>query len=237
MRCAALVEVGADEGREMRRRAAGVAGGAGAVLAGQHPAPQRRPGQDAEPERGARGEHLGLDRAVEQGVLHLGRRQRRPAGHGPLPGRRLRGLPAGVVRHPDVRRAARATPRSRAPTGSPRRGSGRSRRAPARGRRGRPRAASARRRGSASRWPREALVTRSPVRREMPALVAITSSSRATTSPRSEPSSDSESPSAYPAAVSTSVPPASTNDSSCSRASCSSVSRPQVIVPRPSRET
>ena len=88
-----------------------------------------------------------------------------------------------------------------------------------------------------SRKPREALVSRVPRRREMPALVASTTSSRATTSPSSEPTSSSDAPSPYPAAVSTSVPPASTNATSWSRASCSSVSRPQVSVPSPRRET
>ena len=43
--------------------------------------------------------------------------------------------------------------------------------------------------------PREASVTRVPVRREMPALVAITISSRLTTSPMSEPTSCSDAPS------------------------------------------
>ena len=71
----------------------------------------------------------------------------------------------------------------------------------------------------------------------MPALVASTISSRATTSPISRPTSSSEAPSPYPAAVSSSVPPASAKEISWSRASCSSVSRPHVMVPRPSRET
>ena len=80
-------------------------------------------------------------------------------------------------------------------------------------------------------------MTRVPVRREMPALVATTISSRATTSPIRLPMSSSEAPSPYPAAVSTSVPPASAKAISESRASCSSVSRPHVIVPSPSRDT
>ena len=57
----AVVEVGLDEAGEVRRRAARVRRGAGAVLAGEHAAAQRRPGQHAEPERGGRGQHLVLD--------------------------------------------------------------------------------------------------------------------------------------------------------------------------------
>ncbi len=48
---AALVEVGADEAGEVRRCGPGVRRRTGAVLAGQHAAAQRRPGQDAEAER------------------------------------------------------------------------------------------------------------------------------------------------------------------------------------------
>ena len=87
------------------------------------------------------------------------------------------------------------------------------------------------------RWPRDTLVSRTPRRREMPALVAITTSSRATTSPTRVAISSSDAPSPYPAAVSRRVPPASANAISWSRASCSSVSRPHISVPSPSRET
>ena len=48
----------------------------------------------------------------------------------------------------------------------------------------------------------------------------VTSWARPTTSASNPPSTRSLSPSPYPAAVSTSVPPASTNDLSWSRASC-----------------
>src|SRR5680860_1102227 len=88
-----------------------------------------------------------------------------------------------------------------------------------------------------SRKPREVFCSRPPRTRLIPAFVAMTISSRETTSPISEPISSSEAPSPYPAAVSIRVPPASANATNCSRASCSSVSRPQVSVPRPSRET
>ena len=106
--CGAVVEVGADEGREVRGRRAGVRRRAGAVLAGQHAAAQRRPRQHAEAQRLRGRQHLLLDGAVEQRVLHLRGGQRGAARDRPLPGGGLRGLPAGVVRDPDVRRPAAA---------------------------------------------------------------------------------------------------------------------------------
>ncbi len=86
-----------------------------------------------------------------------------------------------------------------------------------------------------SRWPREASVRGEPG--SAPALVAMTSSERGIRLSVRRDSRYSAPPSAYTSAVSTSVPPASTNAFNCSAASCSSVSRPQVRVPRPSRET
>ena len=141
-------------------------------------------------------QHLVLDAAVEQGVLDLGRRQRRPAGHRPLPGRGLRGLPAGVVRDADVRRPAgrdRVVQRRERLLQRRRR---RPRCAPARGRRGRRRAGAATRRGCSAGSRARRSSPRLPRRRgRSPALVAITTSSRATTSPSSEPISSSDAPS------------------------------------------
>ena len=57
----AVVEVGADEAGEVLGGAARVGRRAGAVLAGQHAAAQRRPRQHAEAERLRGGEHLVLD--------------------------------------------------------------------------------------------------------------------------------------------------------------------------------
>ena len=165
------------------------------------------------------------------------RQRRRPAGHGPLPGRRLRGLPARVVGDADVRRPAGrhrvveraerlleralvdpdvhlpqvdvvdAQPLERGVEGADQVPPGR--------------VGDPRRR----------------VRREIPALVASTTSSRRPRRRSACRSAPRSAPSPYPAAVSTRVPPASANAISWSRASCSSVSRPQVIVPSPSRDT
>ena len=88
----------------MWRRRAGVGGRAAAVLAGEHATAERRPGEYAEPEGLRRRDRLRLDRPVEQGVLDLVGRQRRPTRDRPLPGGRLGGLPAVVVAHADVRR-------------------------------------------------------------------------------------------------------------------------------------
>src|SRR3990170_6320024 len=91
---------------------------------------------------------------------------------------------------------------------------------------------------SASSKPRrDVSTTRSPVRRDTPALVARTTSSRSTFEASSCPITRSDSPSPYPAAVSTRVPPASRNAEIWSAASCSSVSRPHVMVPSPRRLT
>ena len=73
--------------------------------------------------------------------------------------------------------------------------------------------------------------------RRPPAFVTITTSSRTPASATRVPSSSSAAPEAYTSAVSNRVPPASTNSENWSRASYSSVSRPQVIVPRPVRLT
>ena len=78
-----------------------------AVLAGEHPAAQRRPGQQPEPERGAA---PAPPRArcprSQQRVLHLGGDQRAPGRAGHCQRRGPGGLPAGVVRHADVARPA-----------------------------------------------------------------------------------------------------------------------------------
>ena len=70
-----------------------------------------------------------------------------------------------------------------------------------------------------------------------PALVAITISSRAPASGINWPISRSESPAPYAAAVSIKVPPASRNISIRPLACSADVSRPQVMVPRPTRDT
>ena len=70
------------------------------------PRPSGDQGRTPSPSAAHAGSTSGSIAAVEQGVLHLVRGQRRPAGHGALPGRGLRRLPAGVVRDPDVRRPA-----------------------------------------------------------------------------------------------------------------------------------
>ena len=72
------------------------------VLAGEHPAPQRRPRQDAEPERLGHRDDLALDPALEQRVLHLGGNDGGAAGNCPLPGRGAGRLAAGVVRDAGV---------------------------------------------------------------------------------------------------------------------------------------
>ena len=90
---------------------------------------------------------------------------------------------------------------------------------------------------SASRACREVSTTRFPSRMPNPALVAMTSSSRWRSVWIRRPIIRSASPAAYAAAVSTRLPPASTNARSRGRASSIPVSRPQVRVPRPSRET
>ena len=82
------------------------AGRAVPVLAGQHPAAQRRPGQEAEAGAAAAGDDLALDPALQQGVLHLRRDQRRAGPAGALPARPRRRLPAGVVAR--CRRTGRA---------------------------------------------------------------------------------------------------------------------------------
>ena len=202
------------------------------------PRPSGDHGQHAQPERGRGGEHLVLDVAVEQGVLHLGRGQRRPARHGPLPGGCLGGLPAGVVRDADVRRPPGRRRRGRARTASPRAGCRRPRCAPARGRRGRPRAARARRRGcgAGGRGRRRSRASpRAPGDAGLGGDHDLVAGDHVADQACAISSSDAPSP--YPAAVSTRVPPASAKAISWSRASCSSVSRPQVSVPRPSRET
>ena len=68
------------------------------------PRPSGEYGRMPSPSSMRGGHHLVLDAAVEQRVLHLRRDQGRPAGHGALPGRALRGAPAGPVRDADVRR-------------------------------------------------------------------------------------------------------------------------------------
>src|SRR5918993_434702 len=93
-----------DEALPLGGGAAGLRRRAVPVLAGQQPATERRPGQDAEPHRLRGGHHLPLDAALEERVLDLGADDRRPAGPRALPGRRLRGLPAGEVADADVAR-------------------------------------------------------------------------------------------------------------------------------------
>ncbi len=70
------------------------------------PRPSGDHGRMPRPSAAAAGHDVELDVAVEQGVLHLRRRERRTPGDGALPGGGLGGLPAGVVRDPDVRRPA-----------------------------------------------------------------------------------------------------------------------------------
>ena len=85
------------------------AGRAGAVLPGEHPAPERRVGQDAEPELDARPgtTSCSMLRLSSEYSICVETSGARP-GHGALPGRALRGAPAGPVRDPDVRRPAGA---------------------------------------------------------------------------------------------------------------------------------
>ena len=219
--------------------AARVGGRAVPVLAGQHAAAQRRPGQQAEPERRGGRHDLALDAALQQRVLDLGGHQRRPARPRPLPGRRLRGLPAGVVRDPGVAGPAGARPRGPARTASPRAGVSASQVCTCHRSTWSMPSRCSERVERAQQVPREASTPRSPCRAgAMPALVATTTSSRPTTSPSSGPSEllgprrRRSRPRCRPACRRP-----STKAESWSRASCSSVSRPQVIVPSPSRET
>ena len=72
------------------------------VLPGEQPAAQRRPGEHAHAQRLGGRHDLALHPALQQRVLDLGADQRRAARPGALPGRGLRGLPAGEVADPDV---------------------------------------------------------------------------------------------------------------------------------------
>ena len=65
----------------------------------------------------------------------------------------------------------------------------------------------------------------------------MTTYSRGTDAARTAPSVSCAAPSPYPSAVSTSVPPASTNAVSWAVAVSRSVASPHVIVPSPMRET
>ena len=109
---AARLQVRRDEPLEVRRRGPRVGRPAVAVLAGEHPAARAatraaRPS----PSAGAGGQHLALDAALQQRVLHLGGDQRGPARPGGLPGGGAGGLPAGEVGHPDVADLAGWRPR------------------------------------------------------------------------------------------------------------------------------
>ena len=153
-----------------------------------------------------------------------------------LPGRGPAGLPAGVVGDADVARPAGGDGRVERGQRLVERRRRRSRCAPATGRRGRCRAAAATRRARRAARAREVSTDAlarcvgrcrpwsraRPRRGRRPSRAA----SRAPAPPRRR---------RTPPAVSTSVPPASRKALSWSPASCSSVSRPQVIVPRPSR--
>ena len=108
------VEVVADEVARSAGRGAGVGGHPVAVLAGEHPRPSGDQGSTPSPSAGRGRHHLALDAALQQRVLDLGRPQRRPARPGRLPASRPGGLPAGVVRHPDVAGPARVTATSSA---------------------------------------------------------------------------------------------------------------------------
>src|SRR5690606_26813846 len=85
--------------------------------------------------------------------------------------------------------------------------------------------------------PRDAPDPNGPSLRLAAALVAITLSSRGTTPPSRSPRIRSPSPSQYTSAVSTNVPPASTKATSRLAASSASAASPQLIVPRPIRDT
>ena len=220
-RSAAGVEVLA---RRTRRsavtRPARVGRRAAAVLAGQHAAAQRRPGEDSPSPSAVRGRQRPRARRprcsseYSTWVDASGARPDQAA------------LPAS----PPARSASRSSSRRR--RSGPGRcdtaassaasvsssGASSTRCAPATGRRGRCRAGCSDASRSSSSARREVSTTRAPVAPEMPALVARTTSSRATTVP----SSDAEqlarrAPSPYAAAVSTRVPPASTNAVSWSR--------------------
>ena len=66
------------------------------------PRPSGDQASTPEPERLGGRHDLALDAALQQRVLDLGADERGAAGPGPLPGRGLRGLPAGEVADPDV---------------------------------------------------------------------------------------------------------------------------------------
>ena len=83
------------------------------------PRPSGDHGSTPRPERLAGRQHLPLDAALQQRVLHLGGDQRRPAGPGGLPGGGPRGLPAGEVGHARRSGPGRWPPRGPARPASP----------------------------------------------------------------------------------------------------------------------
>ena len=98
-------EVLSDVPLEGRRRAARVSGNAGPVLAREHSPAERRPaaGCPGRAPRPPATTSRSMPRCSER-VLHLRRRQPGPARSSQLVSRRLRCLPAGVVRDADVAR-------------------------------------------------------------------------------------------------------------------------------------
>lgn len=95
-----VVQIRLDERGEPLGRAPGAGRGALPVLARQHAPAQRRGRQQPDPQVQRGGQHLPLDAALEQRVLHL--RTGQPGAHpgrGELPGGGLGQLPAAEVRH------------------------------------------------------------------------------------------------------------------------------------------